>query len=294
MMTTMRPIMRPCSGTSLLADDDLPGVPVSTSPQVGGFIIWRCGAHDDGTTSIGVSEPPMDRNTALRLLESRSSSPRTPARDTDGRITGPSWPDLNPTILADHQTDGSGRSLTRGRVNVLLRPFIIRVMRQMMRQMMRPGPGSQNGPAAAADGAPESTSSQLEGLITSVPGVHDCRTRPSIRCPSSPSARTISLCSICCLTPTRTIDRPAKGCTLVFVVIDDDIRPGHSANEPTTSPAPASSFGSTVTSSRRCRTERGGTTANPGGLRVQEAPGTPITLTMRVHDRGSKIDNQHG
>jgi hypothetical protein len=23
-------------------------------------------------------------------------------------------------------------------------------------------------------------------------------------------------------------------------------------------------------------------------------PGAPITLTMRVHDRGSKIDNQHG
>jgi len=31
----------------------------------------------------------------------------------------------------------------------------------------------------------------------------------------------------------------------------------------------------------------------PGGLRVQEAPGTPITLTMRVHDSGSKIDDQY-
>ena len=31
--------------------------------------------------------------------------------------------------------------------------------------------------------------------------------------------------------------------------------------------------------------------SDPVGLRVQEAPGTPITLTMRVHDSGSKMDN---
>jgi len=162
--------------------------------------------------------------------------------------------------------------------------------------MMRPGPGSQIGPAATADGVPESTSSQLRGLITSVPGVHDfepaCRSSLSIRCPSSPSARMISRCSICCLTSARIVDRPAKGCALVFVVIDDGIRPGHSANEPTTSPAPASTVGSIVTSSRRWnRTRRNN--GEPGGLRVQEAPGTPITLTMRVHDRGSKIGDQY-
>jgi len=143
MMTTMRPIMRPCSGTSLPAADDPPGVPVSVSPQVGAFIVARCGVHDDGTGSIGVHEPQMNRNTELRLLDSRSSCSRTTARDTDGRIIGPSWPDLNPTILADHQTDGSGRSRTRGRVNAQLRPFIIRVMRQMMRPMMRTNRGSQ-------------------------------------------------------------------------------------------------------------------------------------------------------
>jgi hypothetical protein len=56
MMTTMRPTMRPCSGTSLPAADDPTGVPVSTSPQVGGFIIWRRGAHDDETGLIGVRE----------------------------------------------------------------------------------------------------------------------------------------------------------------------------------------------------------------------------------------------
>jgi len=187
MVPTMRPIMRPCSGTSLPAADDPPGVPVSTSPQVGGLIISRRGAHDDGTGSIGVREPQMNRDTALRLLGSRSSSPRTPARHTDGRITGSSSPDSIRTILADHQSGCSEGLQTRGRVNTQLRPFIIRVVWQMVRQMMRPRPGSQIGPAAAADGAPESTSSQLRGLIISAPGVHDCRTSPSIRCPSSPS-----------------------------------------------------------------------------------------------------------
>jgi hypothetical protein len=151
MMTTMRPIMRSimrsCSSTSLPAADDPPGVPVSVSPQVGGFIIARCGAHDDGTGSIGVHEPQMNRNTALRLLESRSSCPRTPAQHTDGRITGPSSPDSIRTISADLRSGRSGRLRTRGRVNAQLRPFIIRVMRQVMRL----GPGSRIGPAAAAE-----------------------------------------------------------------------------------------------------------------------------------------------
>jgi hypothetical protein len=103
MMTTMRPTMRPCLGTSLPAADDRPGVPISVSPQVGGFIIARCGAHDEGTGSIGVREPQMNRNTALRLLKSRSLCPRTPARHADGRITGPSSP-------APHHRSSSERS----------------------------------------------------------------------------------------------------------------------------------------------------------------------------------------
>ena len=138
MMTTMRPTMRPCSGTSLPAADDPAGVPVSTSPQVGGFIIWRCGAHDDGTGLIGVREPHMNRNTALRLLDSRSSCSRTPAQHTDGRITGPWLPDSIRTILADHQSGRSEGLRTRARVNAQLRPFIIRVMRHVMREVMRP------------------------------------------------------------------------------------------------------------------------------------------------------------
>lgn len=129
MMTTMRPTMRPCSGTSLPAADDPTGVPVSTSPQVGGFIIWRCGAQDDGTGLIGVREPQMNRGAALRLFGSRSSCPRTPAQHTDGRITGPWLPDSIRTILANHQSGRSEGLRTRGRVNAQLRPFIIRVMR---------------------------------------------------------------------------------------------------------------------------------------------------------------------
>jgi hypothetical protein len=75
-------------------------------------------------------------------------------------------------------------------------------------------------------------------------------------------------------------------------VIDDDIRAGHSAIEPTTSPAPAFSCGSKVTSSLRRQVEREGNSSDPVGLRVQEAPGTSMTLTMRVHDSGSKIGDQ--
>jgi hypothetical protein len=48
-------------------------------------------------------------------------------------------------------------------------------------------------------------------------------------------------------------------------VIDDDIRPGHSANEPMTSPVPAFGRGSTVASSLRCQVERERRTASPGG-----------------------------
>jgi hypothetical protein len=74
----------------------------------------------------------------------------------------------------------------------------------------------------------------------------------------------------------------AKGRALVFVVIDDDIRPGHSANEPTTSPASASSFGSTVTSSRRWnRTRRN--RSEPNDLKVQPVPGCPD----HTHHEGS-------
>ena len=136
-MTTMRPIMRPCSGTSLPVADDPPGVPVSVSPQVGGFTTSAGRAHDDGTGSLGVREPQMNKNTELRLLKSRSSCPRTPAQHTDGRITGPWLPDSIRTILADHQSGRSEGLRTRARVNAQLRPFIIRVMRHVMRHVMR-------------------------------------------------------------------------------------------------------------------------------------------------------------
>jgi hypothetical protein len=99
MMTTMRPTMRPGSGTSLPAADDPTGVPVSTSPQVGGFIIWRCGAHDDGTGSIGVHEPQLNRNMALRLLDSRSSCPRT---ERGGTTANPMASESRPQPAPNH------------------------------------------------------------------------------------------------------------------------------------------------------------------------------------------------
>jgi hypothetical protein len=50
--------------------------------------------------------------------------------------------------------------------------------------------------------------------------------------------------------PARAVDRPATVSIPVNAVIDDDIRPGHSANEPTTSPAPACRRRSTLARSR--------------------------------------------
>ena len=101
----MRPMMRPGQSSSGRPPDQPATTAKPVSPQVGGFIISRCGAHDDGTGSIGIREPQMNRNTELRLLESRASSPRTTARHTDGhRTPAPhhptaserSWPTINP------------------------------------------------------------------------------------------------------------------------------------------------------------------------------------------------------
>jgi hypothetical protein len=168
-----------------------------------------------------------------------------------------------------------------------LRGLIISIMNPMMSV----GQGSHTRPTSGQNRAPEAASSQLRGLIISVPGVHQWRTSPSMPCPSSPLVRTISRCSVSCPTPARAVDRPAKVSIPVNGVIDDDIHPGHSANEPMTSPVPASGRGSTVASSLRCQVEREGNSSDPVGLRVQPVPRTSITLIMRVHDSGSKIDN---
>ena len=77
---------------------------------------------------------------------------------------------------ANHLTGGSR---IRGPANAQPRGFIT----PTMRPMMSAGRGPQIQPTSGLNGAPESTSSQLRGLIISVPGVHDCRTSPSIRCP---------------------------------------------------------------------------------------------------------------
>ncbi len=160
-----------------------------------------------------------------------------------------------------------------------------------MNPMMTVGQVSQLRPTSGQNRAPEAASSLLRGFTTSPSGADICPTGSSTPCRSSPSVRTIPHCSELRPTPVGAVDRLAKGSALVFVVVDDDIWPGHSPNEPTTSPASASSLGSTVTSSRRWnRTRRNN--GEPGGLKVQEPPGTRVTLTMRVHDRGSKMVKQ--
>jgi len=184
---------------------------------------------------------------------------------------------------ANHLTEGSR---IRGPANALLRGLII----PTMNPMMSVGQGSHTRPTSGLNGAPESTSSQLKGLIISVPGVHDCRTGPSMPCPSSPSVRTLSRCSVSCPTPARAVDRPAKVSIPVFVVIDDDIRPVHSANEPLASSTPASSCGSKVTSSCRRQVEREGTTTSPEGSR-SNIPSLGLHSLTGLQKSGSKIDN---
>jgi hypothetical protein len=161
-----------------------------------------------------------------------------------------------------------------------------------MNPMMTVGQGSQLRPTSGPNSAPDSASAQLRGLIIPVPGVHDCRTGPSNRCPASPSVRMISRCSVSCPTPARAVDRPAKVSIPVNAVIDDDIRPGHSANEPMTSPVPAFGRGSTIASSLRCQVERERRTASPEGSH-SNAPLLGLHSLTGWWKSGSKIDVQY-
>jgi hypothetical protein len=160
----------------------------------------------------------------------------------------------------------------------------------IMNPTMSVGQGSHTRPTSGRNRAPQSASSQLRGLIISVPGVHDCRTSPSTPFPSSPLVRTISRCSVSCPTPARAVDHPAKVSIAVFAVIDDDIQPGHSANESTASLAPASGRGSTVASSLRCQVERERRTASPEGSR-SNVPSLGLHSFTGLQKSGSKIDN---
>jgi len=187
---------------------------------------------------------------------------------------------------ANHPTEAS--TIT-GPVNAQPRGLIT----PTMRPMMSPGRDSQIRSTRSIVGAPESASSQLRGLIISVPGVHRWRTSPSTPFPCSPLVRTISRCSVCCPMSAGAVHGPMNGSVLVFVVIDDDIRPGHGAIEPTATPAPASSCGSKVTSSRRCQVEREGTTTSPEGSRPN-VPSLGLDSLMGPWKSGSKIDDQYG
>jgi hypothetical protein len=160
----------------------------------------------------------------------------------------------------------------------------------IMSPMMSIGEGSHTRPTSGRNRAPQSASSQLRGLIISVPGVHQWRTSPSTPFPSSPSVRTISCGSVFCRPPNCAVDRPANGLTLSRTLLNGDIRAGHGASESQTSPAPASSRGSTVASSRRHRVEREGTTTSPEGSR-SNVPSLGLHSFTGLRKSGSKIDN---
>jgi hypothetical protein len=160
-----------------------------------------------------------------------------------------------------------------------------------MNPMMTGGQGSQLRPTSGQNRAPDSVSAQVGGFTTSPPGEHLWQSSPSNRCPSPPSVRTISLCSVSCPMPARAVDRLAKVSVPVNTVIDDDIHPGHSANESTTSPAPASGRGSTVASSPRRQVEREGRMASLEGSRLS-APSLGLDLFTGLWKSGSKMVKQ--
>ena len=184
----------------------------------------------------------------------------------------------------NHPTEGSRKTIA---VNAQPRGFIT----LSVRPMMSPVRDSQIRSTRSIVRAPDSTSSQPRGFIISVPGVHDCRISPSTPCRSSPSVRTNSRSSVFCHTSFRAVDRLTEGSALVFAVIDCDIRPGHGANEPTGSPARASSHSSTVAPSHGHESERERRTASPEDSRLN-APSLGLHSLIGPWKSGSKIDEQ--
>jgi hypothetical protein len=162
----------------------------------------------------------------------------------------------------------------------------------IMSPMTRVGEGSQIRSTSGTNRAPESVSSQPRGFTTSPPGEHLWPTGPSKPWRSSPSVRTIPRCSDSWSTPVGAVDRLAKGSNLVFVVIADDIRPGHRANEPTGSPTHASSHSSRVAPSHDHVPERERRTASPEGSR-SNAPSLGLHSLTEWRKSGSKIDVQY-
>ena len=207
-----------------------------------------------------------------------------------GFITPIMRPTMRPAMSADRRSQvQSTRSIVGApdSASSQLRGFTT----STMNPMMTVGQGSQLRPTSGQNRAPDSVSSQPRGFTTSPPGEHLWQSSPSNRCPSPPSVRTISRCSVSCPTPARAVDRSAKGGALVFVVVDCDIRPGHGANEPTGSPARASSRDTTLAPSRGHEPKREGTTASPEGSR-SNAPLLGLHSLTGWRKSGSKIVKQ--
>ena len=244
------------------------------------------------------------------MVSARAGSDRLEPLDPSGRrwlyrgsSTGfPSkWRRTDPVLFMSQRTKshpgascavGSTNQPTEGprktiAVNAQPRGFIT----STMRPAMSAGRRSEVRSTGSIVRAPESTSSQPRGFIISVPGVHDCRISPSTPCRSSPSVRTNSRSSVFCHTSFRAVDRLTEGSALVFAVIDCDIRPGHGANEPTGSPARASSHSSTVAPSHGHESERERRTASPEDSRLN-APSLGLHSLIGPWKSGSKIDEQ--
>jgi len=252
------------------AGQEAPHPPSTRSPLRSRRPAPHCGQQGRGRG--GLSAAGSDRlephDPSVRRWLYRGSSTGFPSK----------WRRTDPVLFMSQRTKshpgascaaGSTNQPTEGprktiAVNAQPRGFIT----LSVRPIMSPWQGSQTGSTRSIARAPESTSSQPRGLIISVPGVHDCRISPLTPCPSSPSGRTNSRRSVSRPTPVGAVDRPANGSTLSRTLLNGDIRAGHGANESQTSPAPASSCGSTVAFSRRRRAERQGRTASPEDSRL--------------------------
>ncbi len=207
-----------------------------------------------------------------------------------GFITWTMRPTMRPAMSAGRRSQVRPTTLIVGApVSASSQPRCLMI--SIMSPVTRVGQGSQLRPTSGPNRAPVSTLSQPRGFTTSDSGVHQCPTCPSTPCRPLSSVRTIPHNSDSWPTPVGAVDRLAEGSTLVLVVVHCDIRPGHSLNEPTGSPACASSRSATVAFPRGHQVERERRTASPEGSR-SNAPSLGLHSLTGWWKSGSKMVEQ--
>jgi hypothetical protein len=240
----------------------------------------RTKSHPDASCAAGSTNHLTEGSEKTRAV---NAQPR-------GFITSTMRPTMRPTMSAGRRSEvRPTTSILRAPVSASSQPRGLII--SIMSPMTRVGEGSQSLLTSWPNRAPDSASSQPRGFTTSVPGEHLWPNGPSTLCRPSSSVRAIPRCSLFCHMPAGAVDRPAKGSTLVFVVVDCDIRPGHGGNEPTGSPARASSDGPAVAPSRRYDPERSRRTASPEGSR-SNAPSLQLHSFTGWWKSGSKMVKQ--